>query len=1114
MRAAEFGGVFLKIHTSLVALVLISSCSSGGALRTQTDTERLRSHISKVRVASQETRSVISRSRGALHEAELWMRLADLLRDEARSVYELASVRDGGHDAVYVPQVRVLRNQAITAYERVLQEHPTSEHCARALFSIALVQLGMGMVEAVSGEENDRVSPLDRLVEEDRFRSSPYRSAALLLLGDLAFERSQQDEAAAFYHQILDDEGGQLHDLACYKLAWVSLNRGDCARALPFFERAFELSRGEVENELRRTLIEDLQVLDVQREALVDSISCLSVVRPREPIIPYIRSRVSEREAYVVALEAAARAYSRAGESAAVATITRELLTVDPHREGRLDDARQLHEAVVSSGDFSKAATDIHLIINAMGATEFEHGTTSFSRKKLSAELEMRTRDIAQRAHHASILTKNEKGAYGAALAYIEHLQAFPETRMRRALTEKLARAFGLAGRWSDAGQYFQAAANMTTDVTGKASAHCDATIAYRKVFDSEPSSQRSDRLRSLSGIRESGASCLKMPSIPRDKAAEIRFVIAESYALEGNATKANDLMTALAHEFPDSPTAHRAVESVIKSSLDAGYYTEAVVVGQRFLSSKSPFSDEIKRAIRRMIGIVADQGIEEPCHGEPPRLDPDNGHWKAPIRRDCSKRTAIMKQYQGSPEAEVVFQQLVYECRLDEDATGLYEVAEEFARRFPPSAKRVGVLSMTSRVAAERFELDKALHFIGLIRHVNGDDRARFFIAEGELREAIADYQGAEKAYMGALESAMNPEMLRKSAMLLADVLERRGRGSKVIAALGPIAKRAGVHAEIPARLALAELRAGRRDDARGHLMQALDVVNSSSRAVAMSTYGFAELNLGQIEGFNPGDTIDNIEELLDLIDQAESDYLITIRQGAIGYSFAAFSRVSRVYEVASAKLSKCTWSGLSQEETREIDAAIQARSRTLLSQSREALAACAERVKQIHRYDRGARSCLTGAPAARDPFPDMSTFRPNKRAKLHNVEELRRRIRMNPDNVDALEKLGTAALVAGDNLLARLVFNRAVESGGGPETANMLGVASVRAGDIAGALEAFSQATSGGHKSAPYNMAAVAKSVGLDQLAREFLSKAPSDPDPNALLPSARPLVKGRRP
>jgi cellulose synthase operon protein C len=214
---------------------LLACAKPKNVIRDQLVVEKLRLRITKVRNATQETRSVIAASRGAPYLAELYMRLAELMSEEARYHYMVAYEREQRRSkSLHVPQVRFLKEQAINTYTFILQHYPKTHLGGRILFNIAHEHRELGNFD-------EMVTNLQRLVKE--YPDSPYRSEALLVLGDYHFDKTEFATAEKNYREIIDQKEGPLVGLANYKLAWVFVNLANCKKALENFEEAISQTR-------------------------------------------------------------------------------------------------------------------------------------------------------------------------------------------------------------------------------------------------------------------------------------------------------------------------------------------------------------------------------------------------------------------------------------------------------------------------------------------------------------------------------------------------------------------------------------------------------------------------------------------------------------------------------------------------------------------------------------------------------------------------------------------------------------------------------------------------------------------------------------------------------
>ncbi len=245
---------------SLLAVLLLPTdfgCAKHeSVVKDQLVVEQYRNRITKVRNAIDETRAVIARSQGAPYEAELNMRLAELISEEAKYHYMVAYEREGGKNAeqLHVPQVRELKVQAIDIYEGILKNYPNTRLADRVLFNISHEHRELGDFEKM-------LSALQRLV--DNYADSPYRSEALLVLGDYYFDKVELETASRYYEAIIRARDPLLLGLAQYKEAWVKVNFGDCQSALSHFEAAINAARTVKAKEAKQQAL-------VEREPRID----------------------------------------------------------------------------------------------------------------------------------------------------------------------------------------------------------------------------------------------------------------------------------------------------------------------------------------------------------------------------------------------------------------------------------------------------------------------------------------------------------------------------------------------------------------------------------------------------------------------------------------------------------------------------------------------------------------------------------------------------------------------------------------------------------------------------------------------------------------------------
>ena len=364
----------------LIILVLSMTTSCATKSRQMRDTpviETIRLNITKVRNAIEETRATIAVSRGAPYLPELYVRLAELLSEEARYHYQLAFEREQRQTrTLHVPQVRLLKEESINTYELVLSRFPDSPLVPQVLFNI-------GHEHRELGNFDEMRKVLNQLV--DNHPESPLRANALLVLGDYHFDRNELTEAQGYYESITKGPLAPVSGLGHYKLAWVWVNNGECSPALTNFEDAIEKSN---EWEARRIAMEEQeeetpllvamaqqaraadegasqQDIDVRKESLVDMAYCYSRLKKAEDSTKYYAKMAYNRSTYVAALAKLASRYRTMDQFTGAILTTRELLRLAPASAELLDDARTLYTAIKRLRDYTQIGDDAELITTA-----------------------------------------------------------------------------------------------------------------------------------------------------------------------------------------------------------------------------------------------------------------------------------------------------------------------------------------------------------------------------------------------------------------------------------------------------------------------------------------------------------------------------------------------------------------------------------------------------------------------------------------------------------------------------------------------------------------------------------------------------------------------------
>ncbi|MDJ0764031.1 MAG: tetratricopeptide repeat protein [Myxococcota bacterium] len=1119
----------LALSGLLTVWALFAACATvKPVVRDQLIVEQLRLRITKVRNAVAETRSVIAASRGAPYLPELYMRLAELLSEEAQYHYMVAYEREQRRTkSLHVPQVRFLKEQALGTYQMILKRYPQTHLADRILFNISHEQRELGKFAEME-------QTLERLVAEHL--NSRYRPEALLVLGDYHFDKTAFAKAEAHYSEIVKLKESPLSGMAHYKLAWVAVNLGNCKRALTHFEKAIETER--LASSAKKEALENNPVapsvhmksaaefaipqidsdkhsfaghktINVQREALVDLTYCYAQERKPENAAVYLRGLAATRDAYVAALAKMANRYALIEQPRGAADVARELLRLAPDDPERLDDARMLHGALVRMKDYSVVGEDVYLILQAMRRQLLKPNLDQAAADQITNEFEMIARDLATKSHEMmvnkggqkkSVWTKTPVAAAETARAYKAYLDVLPNTDHRLEIIENLSEVLMEDGQYLAAGHRYRETAELLRDGEKQQRARQDAlynaVVAYQQSLESEGARQHLERMAARAGLRQAGGQYLSLGKPEKAKAEKIKFAIGQAFYDEGRYLEAIDLLTALVYQYPNTEQAEASVHMVLDSYRTINDIGGLVTLGRRFLAENSPLSSEIKGQIRPIVAAAEQNRLDELSLAA-------SGEQVGGMER----LLAFADRYRNTGLGERAMLSAFVAARAGGDTAQLYSLGEEVIKRFPKSDQAAGVVGTMGRTAAGRFEFDRAIEYLERAAAMSPNQRAPLLLTAGELREQLADRDGALKNYRAAIAAAGEGPSRSAAIVHLADLIERGGTPAQVVATLRPLAD--PPDPEVSSRLGLALLRTGNYQEAEDFLRGVVEgATEASAAAQARANYGMAEAMLQTLKEFRPLPELDAIEEAVGLVDVVLQSYLGAARQPDPTYSQAALARLATAAEIGAQKLENIALpTELSAQERQLIEQAMKQRAIQLRADSKEALAECAQRAKASYLLDNAGRACLSGRPPERDPVQHQP-LKPRKRPQgLKDLAEQRNRLSKNPEDLEALRNVGSALLNAGDAHAARLVLARTVEAGGDADDLNRLGAAAYQAGDIIGALEAFGRAKEAGSTAAVLNYAAICGELNLDGLQQAILKDAAKETKGH-IIPPAREL------
>lgn len=1093
----------------IIALLAIVSLGSGCATRPQKiadppQVEVIRLKIAKVRNAIDETRQTISNSRGATYLPELYIRLAELLSEEARYHYQLAYEREQRTSRIlHVPQVRLLKEKSIELYEIVLSRFPESPLAPRALFNI-------GHEHRELGNFDEMRKTYQKLV--DTYKDNPLRYDALLVLGDNYFDANELEKSQTYYEQIASGDLTRVTGLGHYKLAWVWVNLGECKKALDQFELAISRTQrfedikvaaalqaaeqdadasaknpSEVNGLTAKPNTDPLegtqQDIDVRRESLVDLSYCYSRERSSKKALAYLRERSYNRATYAAALARLASRYSTMNKAEPTVELTRELLSLSPTDDERLDDARTFYAALKRFKRFERIDTDAKLITDMLIRYWSRADVTPEKRAELRDEFEIYLRDLATEAQTKMTAAKKESDrielARALSGAYEIYVQTFPRSPFLDSMLLNYSDVLGVAQYDLKAGLRALEAASLVSEDKERQEALYDAIVFFQTSLKQEFDRSQYERVTARAALRRAADELLKF-EIDKTKERNVKFAIAQTYYDEGRFAQAIDKLSAVAYEFPNSEEADAAIQLVLDSYNTINDNDGLMLASRRFMQESSPATPPLRGRIKEILSAAEQRKLDELSL----KAAGDEGG-------DLSPLLEFAKTQKGTSLGERALINAFVAARAIGDTEKMYTLADELAKDYPKSEQLPGILTTLAQTAIARFEYDRAVTILRKAANSNPAQRVQLLTTTAQLQEQLGKENEAEAIFNEAIGAAQNPASRADALAGLAALLERRGDPNVLIAKLSAYADDGNPDAL--ARLGLAKVATGKTEEAENYFQTVLNSDTAASgEAQARAHYGMAEVLLNTLRTYPDPEDVDLIQEFIAIVEVTQQTYLNAARQGSPEFTAAAFSRLAATLRISADKLESLKLpDSLGADGRQQVRAALEVRVKMMRGQADEALKACAAQLLGNNVFNPVIKQCLDGQAFQKTIVPiDRFKARANS-SPPKGVEQLQQELSKNPEDIAGLAKLGELYLDAGDPHVARLIFARAIQLGGGPNEQNLLGLASFEVGDFNGAFSAFGAAARGGLEAGRQNLKAMLGKEGLSTQAAEVLKK-----------------------
>lgn len=1060
---------------SLLIAATVAGCGPTFSIRPpmpEDEVARLKREITKVRFAVDSTKELIERARGQAYLPDLYMRLAELHVEEARYHYFIAYEGQKKRSrAVVSVQARLLKNKAVEVYKRILDEFPTYQDSDKVKFFIAHEYRELGEYDTMIGYLNQVVT---------EHPNSGFRNEALLVLGDHYFDQSELKQAEKYYKQILATPESDSHGMARYKLGWVRINEEKFKDALKLFEDTIEGL--EKHRKGKNKLPRGGEKLDLRREALVDLVFPYTEVNKKaaaEDSLTYFRRLADSRTTYLAALNKLAKRWFVKGRYNVASGIYRELLALGADDEDSIEWARRLYDGAVKGRQFEYVATDVGILSDILERRYYDWRLTEQEREQAYKEFEAYTRDLSTKAQLAAKEKKDKKLYSLVADAYETYLRVFSEAEAVNEIAQNMAEARLEAEEWLQAGVAFESITDRVGEKEKKDVIY-NAVVAYDRALKKAAELSRLDRVRARAGLRKSAQRYVTLYPKEREMVA-IKFNYAKSFYDEGLFEEAAELFSALVEEFPTSSEAAVSAELALDSLRVREDFEEMARLGQRFTGNQS-LPGEVRGQLAEIVKSAEAQALDKAT------LDAGTGGDAA-----VESLLAFAARHKGSALGEKALINAFATAQNSDDFEQVAKIGERILQDYPGSKIGQDVLATLGKMSAQATDFERAAGYLErAAQNSKGADRVELLKAAAGLQAGLGDMEAAKRTYQEILKAADGPSR-RDAAMALADLMEQSGDYAEMARALSVAASVQG-SAAVEFRLGYALMKAGRGSDAQRHFQAAVQQGSGSGNPEELEGVAGAAFFLGEsvYKAFErvgyQGGTIQAVQNKFAALQEFEGAMSAVLDTGDPRWSLAALARMAAAYENAADFIEKAPPpTGLSGAAADQVKEALTMRMHEQRASAKDVLEACAAKAAEIKVFTAAAKACnagqaLTGDPEGREMPKGRAGSPP-----AGQVNALRQQIAKNSKDYQALARLATLYLQAGDPFGARLVLDKASEGGANAETYNLRAVVMFKLGFPQAAFEDLRLALEqdGSDARARLNLAALYRAYNYKTLA-----------------------------
>lgn len=1121
----------MRTHPALAAALALAACATSAPVVPQYNLSskanerndliaKLRRDLIKVDRSINVTEKLIAASRSAPYLPDLVFRQAELYVEKSRYRFHLEAelnLEQSKRGSLVVPDVTLLKQKAISLYQRILDEFPDYKENDKVRFFEAHEYRELGQF--------DKAMPVYQSIV-DKHPRSPLVPEALLIIADFHFDKSKLDDAETYYLKILDTPPSPAHDLARYKMGWVWINRGKHAEAVKYFEAA-----------ARSPLMDGAgnKSLQVKGLALSDLVYSYTESRPAKGAIEFFEALCDNSSSFENVLEKLGNRYFIKQEFENAAPAYRRLLVMSRDFERDPERASRLYETIkASKGKVVPRAEDVKAIVRVAARARVDQRMTPKERSELLEDLEVYSRDLAttlqvqaQKAEEKAADFKERekekdaakekdkekkdpkkpgdkkdekadgKNKYGddeekrdeskeerqvkrmyseASDAYESYLDLFRNEKHRLNMMKNRAESLFNSARFAEAGRQYEEVAKK---VEGEAREEplYSALVAFQQALRTPEKLSYFEKVDSRSGIRQLGAFYVK--SFPKhEHASKVKFNMARSFYDDGLFKEAGDLFTAFALEHPNDPDAIFAADLALDSFHSMKDFKGMAAAGDKLLKSGLPQAkkDEIAK-------ILANSKTEELSEVV---IATDTG------TDDAITRLMKIADDPARAATDVAEKALITafgHAVAKRDLKTVNEVAQKILQRYPKTGSASFAILTLARFAGEMGDYDQAaVHYETMAETFAGDTKAIDALdAAAQTRLMTGDLSKAATLFEKIATATKKGDAWAK----LADVRLQQGNYPGAEQAANTALAADPTSAKAAAVLGQALLEQGRAAEAEekivaaGRALQGAQGTDPESLAKVYFLWGEAV--------FKQFKEVSDVERRAPLLQRLQQAYTSAAQLGSDSAIAGMFRIGQSLNMLAESLLTMPDPPGLTDKQKAEVRKELASKADEVRRGAEEAFDACVKKSKELEIFTPFALGCRT----RKDVNPKIPTPPGVAPLAADRLKGFRGALEKNNADAAALEGLGRAYLEAGDYRRARLVFGRLVEVDENRSAAHgLLGFVLAKMGELTTAQVALKKAIDldARDERAHANLAAIMCRYGDVEGAKEELARVKS--------------------